>query len=405
VTLTLDLRSGAKAVFLGDRVLECATVHMADYNDISAFEAVQKFCRVLSPRPLLADHVVYGSNNWYYAYGNSSQAEITEDTRLVAELCRGLENPPYMVIDDGWQPNSTNAPWDRGNERFPDMGELAKNMAALGTRPGIWVRYLIDGDRDRRFMGNFPEECYTQRNRTVLDPSHPLVLDYVKKTTQQIIDWGYTLIKHDYSCYDLFGKWGRDIPCFPAADDDTWGFYDTTKTSAEIIKGFHTVIREAAGDAVIIGCNVMGHLCAGIHHCNRTGDDTSGREWKRTLKMGVNTLAFRLPQNNAFFAADADCVGILGLIDWKYNRQWLDILARSGSPLFVSCKPTVPTAGELDDIRHAYEKGSLQADELIPLDWMETPYPAHYLLNGQEIHYDWGDTVAELVDPATGEPR
>jgi hypothetical protein len=36
---------------------------------------------------------------------------------------------------------------------------------------------------------------------------------------------------------------------------------------------------------------------------------------------------------------------------------------------------------------------------------METPYPARYLLNGREIHYDWGDIVAELVDPATGEPR
>ena len=405
VTLTLDLRSGAKPVFLGDRVLECATVYTEAYADVSAFEALRRFCHILSPKPLLAKHVVYGSNNWYYAYGNSSQTEITEDTKLVAELCRGLENPPYMVIDDGWQPNSCNAPWDRGNERFPDMGQLAKDMAALGTRPGIWVRYLIDGNHEKRNMGEFPEECYTERCSAVLDPSHPLVLDYVKKTTKQIIDWGYTLIKHDFSCYDLFGKWGMSMTCFPADDTATWGFYDTTKTSAEIIKNFHTVIRESAGDAVIIGCNVMGHLCAGIHHCNRTGDDTSGREWTRTLKMGVNTLAFRLAQNNAFFAADADCVGILGLIEWKYNRQWLDLLARSGSPLFVSCKPGISTPDELDDLRRAYAKGSLQADELIPLDWMETPYPAHYLLNGEEICYEWGDAVAALVDPVTGEPR
>ena len=405
VTLTLDLRSGAKPVFLGDRVLDCATVHMAEYADVSAYEALKRFCHVLSPAPLLADHVVYGSNNWYYAYGKSSRSEIMEDTKLVAELCRGLENPPYMVIDDGWQLNSTNAPWDIGNEKFPDMPQLAKDMAALGVRPGIWVRYLVDGYGGKRFMGTFPEECYTERCKEVLDPSHPLVLDYVKKTTKRIIDWGYTLIKHDFSCYDLFGRWGKNMACFPAEDSETWGFYDNGKTSAEIIKGFHATIREAAGDAVILGCNIMGHLCAGIHHCNRTGDDTSGREWTRTLKMGVNTLAFRSVQNNAFFAADADCVGIMGLVDWKYNRQWLDLLARSGSPLFVSCKPGVPTPEEEDDLRRAYVKGSLQADEMIPLDWMETPYPARYLVNGEEICYDWGDTVAELVDPVTGEPR
>jgi hypothetical protein len=36
---------------------------------------------------------------------------------------------------------------------------------------------------------------------------------------------------------------------------------------------------------------------------------------------------------------------------------------------------------------------------------METPYPARYLLNGEEIRYDWGDAVAQLVDPETGYPR
>ncbi len=405
ITLTLDVRSGGAPVVLGDRVLDCATVYTADYTDMSAFRALQQFCRVMSPAPLLADHVVYGSNNWYYAYGKSSHEEILADTKLVVELCRDVQSTPYMVIDDGWQPHSTNAPWDIGNEKFPDMARLAKEMADLGVRPGIWVRYLINGDGGTRFMEGFPEECYSKRYSAVLDPSHPLVLDYVRKTTERIVSWGYTLIKHDYSCYDLFGKWGSRMSRFPAEDGETWSFYDNTKTSAEIIKNFHTVIRESAGDAVILGCNVMGHLCAGIHHCNRTGDDTSGRDWGRTLKMGVNTLAFRLVQNNAFFAADADCVGILGLIDWTYNRQWLDLLARSGSPLFVSCKPSVPTPDEADDLRRAYAKGSLQADELIPLDWMETPYPARYLLNGEEVRYDWGEAAAQLVDPVTGVPR
>ena len=49
---------------------------------------------------------------------------------------------------------------------------------------------------------------------------------------------------------------------------------------------------------------------------NRTGDDTSGRIWERTKRMGVNTLAFRLPQHNTFYHIDADCVGIFRKDPW-----------------------------------------------------------------------------------------
>ena len=73
--------------------------------------------------------------------------------------------------------------------------------------------------------------------------------------------------------------------------------------------------------------------------CVRTGDDTSGRDWSRTKKMGINTLAFRSPQQGNFFDMDADCVGLTNAIPWSLNRQWLDLLARSGTPLFVSAAP------------------------------------------------------------------
>ena len=91
---------------------------------------------------------------------------------------------------------------------------------------------------------------------------------------------------------------------------------------------------------MLIGCNTIGHLSAGIFEVSRTGDDTSGKEWDRVRKMGVNTLAFRMPQHGAFFAVDADCVGqtAANSIPWEKNRQWLDLLAHSGTPLFVSFK-------------------------------------------------------------------
>ena len=77
----------------------------------------------------------------------------------------------------------------------------------------------------------------------------------------------------------------------------------------------YQTLRAAAGDAVLLGCNTMGHLGAGLFEIQRTGDDTSGHVWERTRRMGVNTLAYRLPQNGTFFTCDADCAsGELTLI-------------------------------------------------------------------------------------------
>ncbi|MFR7899899.1 MAG: hypothetical protein ACLU6Y_08720 [Ruminococcus sp.] len=42
-------------------------------------------------------------NNWYYAYGDSSEEEILSDTDYILKLTEGVKNPPFMVIDDCWQ--------------------------------------------------------------------------------------------------------------------------------------------------------------------------------------------------------------------------------------------------------------------------------------------------------------
>jgi alpha-galactosidase len=296
-----------------------------------------------------------------------------------------------MVIDDGWQRNPVNGPWIP-NERFPDMKGLADEMRRLGTRPGIWVRYLIDSTH----AVDLPEECRRAGNPDAIDPSHPAVLDYVRDCTRMLCDWGYELIKHDFSTADIFGYWGFQSPELLARDG--WAFYDRTKTSAEIVVNFYRVILESAGNTKILGCNCIGHLCAGLVHANRTGDDTSGFEWERTRKMGVNTLAFRLPQQGVFFGADADCVGIKGKFPWENNRNWLDLLARSASPLFVSCDPVVVTEEQKADLRAAYATWNACMDAgssytFRPLDWMETTTPHVWLISDDQgertVEYSW----------------
>lgn len=384
VTLWMDIRCGGRGVLLGGRSLTAGELLFRTYENCTAFEAGRRFCAEMCTDPLVSEHPVYGSNNWYYAYGKSSHEEILRDTRFVAELCAGNANRPYMVIDDGWSPNPKNGPWTCGGNAFPDMAALAAAMTRIGVRPGIWVRYMADEGH----VCGVPDEWHLTRDGAYLDPSRPEVLDYVRATTRRLVNWGYQLIKFDCSTQDILGRRGYRVPDVIA--EDGWHFYDRSHTSAEIILAFYRAIREAAGDDVIlIGCATITHLCAGLVHLGRTGADINGMSWDITRRMGVNTLAFRMMHHRSFFAADADCVGITGAIPWYYNRQWLKLLSQSGTPLFVSCRPGILGCGELSELRTAFCVNAVQTDSLIPLDWMENVCPEHWLLNGEKISFDW----------------
>jgi len=387
ITMWADIRNGGSGVILSGRTLEVCDIVFGEYRDVSAFDAGRAFCRLMCPTFKDAGHKVYGSNNWYYAYGKSSHEEILGDTEIVADQCKGLENIPYMVIDDGWQKNTCDAPWTYGNEKFPDMKKLASEMRSRGVRPGIWIRFLSDEHRE---IPESTPEWRLEREPGMLDPSHPGVIDYVKRITRLLREWGFELIKHDYSTRDIFGKYYFKM--WDQMTEDGWHFYDKSRTSAEIVLDFYRAVRDAAGDdCVIIGCNTVSHLCAGMYELNRTGNDTSGFRWSATRAMGVNTLAFRLMQNGIFYMADADCVGITGQIPWSLNRLWLDALARSGSPLFVSCKPGVLNESELAELKSAWAVNSVQKNECKPLDWMENEYPEVWLIDGEEVRYNWYD--------------
>jgi alpha-galactosidase len=79
----------------------------------------------------------------------------------------------------------------------------------------------------------------------------------------------------------------------------------------------------------------------------------------------------------------------MGLVPWELNSKWLDILSRSGSALFVSCKPGILTPDQEKELAKAFEIASVQRDELVPLDWMETTRPQLYKINGERVEYNW----------------
>ena len=112
-------------------------------------------------------------------------------------------------------------------------------------------------------------------------------------------------------------------------------------------------------------------------------------EWERTKTMGINTLAFRMCQHGAFYACDADCVGITRQIPWDINRKWLDVLSKSGTPLFVSIGEDAYSDRVKTDIRAAFARAAKNQVPSRPLDWLETNIPARWQSAFGTESYDW----------------
>ena len=389
LSLWADVRSGGSGVRLGERTLDvCEVLCRAGESGESPFVALHAFLRMLCPAPRLPPQPVYGSNDWYWAYGNNSAASALADAQRIVELSPGGANRPFTVIDDGWQPARGAAKtgvglWDRGNERFPDLPGLAAAIGNAGARPGIWIRPLLA-------PADAPDAWRLPRERRVLDPTVPEVRAKVAADIARLVQWGFTLIKHDYSTYDVLGRWGSQMG--GALTDDGWTFATAEgreRTTAEVLDELYRTIRGAAGDTLLIGCNTVSHLSAGRFELCRIGDDTSGREWARTRKMGVNALAFRGAQHGAFYAADPDCVGVTTAIPWAENRQWLDLAARSGTVLFVSLAPDAIGSEQRRDLTAALALAARPQPLGEPLDWLRTVWPTSWRLMGEELAYQW----------------
>lgn len=214
-TLWLDVRNGADGVILNGRELLAAVLVQDESDSMSAFHFQQRFCRKLCDHPLLPQRPVYGGNNWCYAYGDSSAEQILKDSTLMKLCAEGLENRPFMVIDDCWQElarlsgsGAQGRPYERGNAMFPDMPGLADEMKQMGVRPGIWIRPLRTAEKyiDSNLIVPRPED----RWHIFLDPSLDAVHELISEDIARIRGWGYELIKYDFVQHDIMGDFGSD---------------------------------------------------------------------------------------------------------------------------------------------------------------------------------------------------
>lgn len=395
--LTMDTHSGGAGVELGSRKLHAGDIISTESMPAeNPFATARRFCKLMCEKQRLPKQPVYGINDWYYAYGNNSSSLIKETTALMAELVTDTNNRPFSVIDAGWAVYSPYLPGDGGwaddfsrpNDKFKDMHVMADDIVKLGMRPGLWTRPLCAKYNDSRTLLAPKITGRDDPKNPVLDPTIPENIERIKYNLSVYRQWGFELVKHDYTTYDIFGRWGVEMT--DSMTQPGWSFYDKSKTNAEIINHLYHTIREAAGDMYVIGCNTVSHLSAGVFELNRIGDDTSGKEWGRTRKMGVNTVGARMHQHNIFYAADGDCVGLTNQVPWDKNKQWMQLLAESSAPLFISAEPAALGAEQKALIKQSFANAAKVQPIGEPLDWLDNSLAAKWKLNGREVDFNWG---------------
>lgn len=376
VELLLDMRSGSCPLEIGDRTFEaCRIVRVRSHPGENAFSTGRRLCAAMCRTPRLPKEPLFGFNDWYAAYGRNTATNFLVDAAFVVSLCKGLPYLPTVVMDDGWQKyappvverltgkfDSGWGPWTESSKSFGmDMKTFCSRIAALGARPGLWYRPLC-------------------MNGKTCDPSDPDVIARIKADIGRFRDWGFRFVKMDYLTYDLCGHFsGFDEGGRLVRDRREWK--DRGHTTAEIIIGLYQAMRDAAGDdVVLLGCNAVNHLCAGIFEATRVGPDTSGKDWNQTHRNGYSSVAFGGLENGLLYAADPDCVGLAfeGAIPWKKNREWIDLLSRSGMPAFVSWRRQLSNEKVADAFRQLFVRACSRDMSIEPLDWIENPVPCKW---------------------------
>jgi alpha-galactosidase len=105
--------------------------------------------------------------------------------------------------------------------------------------------------------------------------------------------------------------------------------------------------------------------------------------------MGVNTLGFRMVQHETFYEADGDCVGLTNDVPWSKNKQWMELLAKSSAPLFISAQPEAIGEEQRKFIKESFINASRAQPIAEPVDWLTNPFPTKWKLDSQPVEFDW----------------
>ena len=410
ITLFVNLCCGNEGTDLQEPIIACEVVELIGKKGDDPYGVAREFSKLMCDKTVKPKQPIFGVLDWYWAYGDTSEKLILEETDYLMKMCEGTKHKPFVIIDDGWQksrsPLSSNyinadyigGPWDGSNEKYPDFDKLPKKINEKGAKAGVWFRSL-------QTTGDIPSDAILTENDGVIimDPSHPFTLNRVYEDAKRFSDWGFELLKHDFSTID-----GTGIHNLSSENQSVTmvkphiKFYDKTKTTATIFKNLYKAIQSGFGDKDVMGCNTFSHLTAGIHSINRVGNDNSGMAYEWTRRDGINSV-LRLPTNNIFYVVDPDVATFTEKTPVKVNLKFLEMCAVTGMATLASAIPNILSEDELKEINRIYKIADQGGLDYKIVNFDKNANPEEFISPDDKdyIRFDWDepyDGTRNVVD-------
>jgi Melibiase len=328
-----------------------ATVSLPDIfvsRDIP-WKALDRYTRHLSgemeSRP--RNRVPAGWCSWYHYFTGIDEKAFLSNLEKARHFKPAVR---IFQLDDGYAP--TLGTWLDTNKKFPSgLKRLAGQVGDAGFVPGIWTApfiakknapvvrdnpgWLLKDGRGRAVKAMWNPNWGIFSHAYCLDVSRPDVADYLKTIFGRLHGFGFRFFKLDF----LFSA------CLPG------NYHQRHKTSLQIVRAALKTIRQAVGDALILGCGCPLEAGIGIVDSMRVGNDVTpywsnfidrviggGFEQLSTKNCIRNTLA-RSFMHGRLFQNDPDCLitrRVKNRLSPTESHTLGRINALSGGPLMIS---------------------------------------------------------------------
>lgn len=283
---------------------------------------------------------IFGYTSWYRHYQDISEKVIGED---LAGLKNADHKADVFQIDDGYQ--TAVGDWlSIDSVKFPNgMQAVAEAISNEGFTPGIWLApfaceensEIFKTKKDWLLKDSTGEPVKAGSNWSgfyALDIYNKDFREYLKEVFDTIVNkWGYKLLKLDF----LYAA------CLLPRED---------KPRGRVMSDGMDLLRELAGDAMILGCGVpMASAFGKVEYC-RIGCDVSlewdnkpymrvlHRERTSTKNCILNTV-FRRQLNGRAFLNDPDVFLLRDdntTMTEDEKKCLAELNSRAGSVLFTS---------------------------------------------------------------------
>ncbi len=374
-----------------------------------------------------------GWNSWDYHRQDVTADDIRENLEAIRSNPTLARFVKYIIIDDGWQ--TLEGEWE-ANRKFPGAMELiASEIRAAGFVPGIWSAPFMVNRRSELF-GRHPE-WFVQRDggphtifegakgvwgeRYFLDPTNPVVRDYVHRLYAKLHSWGFGYFKTDFLTNSYTAQSRSPLPDRGVK----LAYHDASRGLLVPHRAVMETIRDAIGpESFWLGCGSIWATGAGLMDGSRTTGDIAPH-WFDLTKCAA-TAFFNGHQHGRVFLNDPDFLvvrgketskpGLLDLTDeelaakaagthrsgpWftaSEARIWASLVLLSGGVVTLSDRVAALNETGIDILERTCDYASRSSCEpAFPLDVTQTlPTAALRATPGDELLglFNWTDGAA-----------